>query len=175
MSRKATEHAREGDDAALRSCRSTKSEKKRMRSQGNDTATNIGYQSKKVKAQIPKRGKNPSNPKPEKSLTDHVRQWLTEASNNELDLLWGWLSKRKDDFKSRSGEAKGPALQKTMETQPDTQENENQRMLPVPEHSPKICRRISTRSLAEMEAFLFPEDHSRPSLSDRFDKPEATI
>ena len=62
-------------------------ENKRVRSKKDDPAVDVGKQSKRLKTHVAKGGNKPSVPGAEKSLTEYMRLWLTEASNTELDKL----------------------------------------------------------------------------------------
>ena len=94
-----------------------------------------------------------SIPKQVKSTFDHVRTWLTEASEKELDTLAGYLTKRK---KKRSGRVNKPEAEGDLES------------------DVVVRRKITPTGLNWAEAELFPE-HSRVepkkiSLSQRWSK-----
>ena len=76
-----------------------------------------------------------SIPKQVKSTFDHVRTWLTEASEKELDTLAGYLTKRK---KKRSGRVNKPEAEGDLE-------------------SNVVVRKITTTGLNWVEAELFLE------------------
>ena len=104
---------------------------------------------------------NPRPPKPVKSTFDHVKRYLTEASEQELDRLANFLRDRKTERSSNSLTARvlkaeaqvgnicsGNVVQPWRRDVSGGADTGSKR---------QVLRRITARGLAEAQAALFPE------------------
>ena len=106
---------------------------------------------------------NSRPPKPVKSTIDHVKRYLTEASEQELDRLANFLRDRKSERSSNSLTARvlkadaqvgsicpGDVVQPWRRDVSGGGDRGSTRQ--------KVLRRITARGLAEAQAALFPEE-----------------
>ena len=114
--------------------------------------------------------------KPGKSTVDHVRKYLAEASDKELDKLTDFLiRRRKKSFAKTMMEGDGKTINQRQPqiTQLKDEGSRTRLELKAPERiPPKIARKITYRGLAEAHAELFPDEpYTTPkrkrSLSER--------
>ena len=108
---------------------------------------------------------NSRPPKPVKSTVDHVKRYLTEASEQELDRLANFLRDRKSERSSNSLTARvlkadaqvgsicpGDVVQPWRRDVSGGGDRGSTRQ--------KVLRRITARGLAEAQAALFPEEQA---------------
>ena len=143
----------------------------------NSPATDPGLPPSKLrkKTSAVKVVKDPPVAPPHPSFK-HVKAWLTEASEKELDSLTSWLLQRRKIPPTAVKESKDYA--DALPQAPYKRRAPNEEIRPTgPSHvitGPKVRRKISIHEITAMQKALFPNDldepvHRRKKLADRWD------